>query len=235
MHQTVKDFIVETGGLSEIFKECPIDTTACVMLHLLSGSIMMPKKLTYIPQPIDLERMDKSMYPIVKHNWMLISHAVHYSRLLDQGEDSASELERLLDNLDKIASAIFGSSLQRGPFKPHWAESKLQLAQIRDKTTGDNFFSYAIQSGLENYVPRKFHGTIPTKSGKLYLEYALATETLGILKSDIFMWDFFDSWEVRLLHPASPAFVAHLLEHGANPNEPFKSSRRGDEGEEQTV
>lgn len=223
IHQTVNDFIENKGGLSKLFAETPGDLSRDSSVRLLRSSILGISTVhtCFIPDSIDDYH---DAYHQCNHIWRFVHDAIHWARTLDSTEEDADELATLLDCLDAAGEVALGpqvNSLQHLGAN-HWVASEPQESGGRDYSTQDNFLSYTIQAGLENYAQRKLK-TVAPKRGKPYLEYALAT---GISDHPLAMYRYGKSgaWDAVGVRPASPRFVKYLLDHGADPNEAWTTT-----------
>lgn len=225
MHQTVKDFIDEEGGLQEIFPSQSAPNTADITLRLLRASLMSLGCLSitskYSPE------WPSTDWRLLDYDWKYIYDAIHYARLLEPDENHADDVEVLLDSLDDIANKVIGvfhggveKPIPKNYLNGHWAEIQVQESGGKDYNCQGNFLSFVIEANLESYCRRKFRHGLQTKSGKPLLEYALAT-----LIPDHPLQFCTRQWDNIGIHPSNPDFVRLLLELGADCNESWKSEK----------
>lgn len=124
---------------------------------------------------------------------------------------------QLLERLDHVMVRnlqVTGSLRQSGS---HWATHECSLCESEDpdeegcdiSANQDSFISLAVQYGLCNFLADSFKKNkklLQQKPGRPLLDYAL--------------WPGVDM-HAEERFPASPEVIRILLQHGANPNEPF--------------
>lgn len=221
IHQTVNDLIERKGGLSKVFGPTHADIYHDSSMRLLRSSILGLYTL-YIHMT-SADDSTASLFKKVSYNWRFVHDAIHWARLLDSntGQDT-DEFVTLLECLDaagKVALdpqiTLWEGSQQEGA--THWVASEAQESGGRDYSARDDFLSYMIQAGIENYARRKFQNAAP-KRGKPYLEYALATE-IGDHPIEMYRDGKSGTWDAVGVHPSRSSFIKFLLDNGADPNE----------------
>lgn len=226
IHQTVNDFIDRKGGLSAIFGPTCEGIYHDSVLRLLRSSIHGLSVLHTRVSSDDVEEDYRVHMTKLMCNWQFVHAAIHWARILDLTEQHADELTTLLECLDAVGKIAL--QIPEWSSATHWVASEQQESGGRDPGAHDNFLSYMIQAGIENYAQRKLQGVV-SKPGKPYLEYALATH---ISDHPMAMYAEQESgaWDAIGVHPSSPRFVKFLLDHGADPNESW-ISEDGHEGQ----
>lgn len=222
IHQTVNDLIDKKGGLSKMFGATCGDTCHDSSMRLLRSSILglstLHMCITSVDDPNGGLCRDKVLY-----NWRFVHDAIHWARTLDSttGQD-ADEFATLLECLDAAGKTALDPRVTLADYMQqegatHWVASEVEESGRREYSSRDNFLSYMIQAGIENYARRKLQNAAP-KSGKPYLEYALATQ---IRDHPVAMYANSKSgtWDAVGIHPSRPSFIKFLLDNGADPNE----------------
>lgn len=233
IHQTVNDLIERKGGLSKIFG--PTCEYICYdsSMRLLRSSILGLSTLHIYPSSIN-DSSASSNDPWKNHiyNWRFVYDAIHWARVVDSstGQD-ADEFATLLQCLDAAGKIVLDPQVtfieemqQDGAI--HWVASEPQACGSRDYSSRDNFLSYMIQAGIENYARRKLQNAAP-KPGKPYLEYALATEIIGHGPIAMDTDSESGTWDAVGIHPSRPSFIKFLLDNGADPNESWTNTSWG--------
>lgn len=230
IHQTVNDLVERKGGLSKIFGPTCGDICHDSSMRLLRSSILGLYTLHIHVNSVN--HNNRLLSKSIQYNWRFVHDAIHWARILDSsaGQD-ADEFATLLECLDaagKIALdpqiTLRGEKQSEGA--THWVASEAQEGGLRDYSAGDNFLSYIIQAGIENYARRKFQSAAP-KRGKPYLEYALATE---INDDPVVTYDhksLSGTWDPVGVHPSRSSFIKFLLDNGADPNEAWTNTSWG--------
>ena len=213
MHQTVKDFIDEKGGLSGLFAATNTYSITETALRLLRASILGLRHLSILLDEVQNYDHKPGQFEALIFNWSFIYNSIYYARLLDENHEDAEEVEILLDNLDIIATSVLGTP-RVGDMPHHWRDSEPQDSGGYDYNSYGNFLSFVIQANLESYAIRKLRRGLPPKQGKPLLEYALATEI-----ADHPMEMYGMATLMIGFSPSSPRLVRCLLNLGANVNE----------------
>lgn len=221
IHQTVNDLIERKGGLSKIFGSTCEDICHNSSMRLLRSSILGLSTLhIYMSSVAD---SIGGLWRKKAYNWRFVHDAIHWARILDSstGQD-ADEFATLLECLDAAGETALDlrftlSEEEQRNFSMHWVASEAQENVGRDYSSQDNFLSYMIQAGIENYARRKLQNAGP-KRGKPYLEYALATE-IGDRPTAMYEDSRSGTWDAVGVHPSRPCFIKFLLDNGADPNE----------------
>lgn len=221
IHLTVNDLIERKGGISKMFGPTCRDSYHDSSMRLLRSSILGLSTLH-----INISSGDDSsglLFSNKVYNWRFVHDAIHWARILDSttGQD-ADEFATLLECLDAAGKTALDPRVtmtedMRQEGATHWVASETQESGGRDYSSRDNFLSYMIQAGIENYARRKLQNAAP-KRGKPYLEYALATQ-IGDHPIAMYTDSKSGTWDAVGVHPSRPSFIKFLLDHGADPNE----------------
>lgn len=213
MHQSVKDFIDENGGLPGLFGSVYSKPAGDIILRLLRSSII---GLQVLSRPFSNEGNEEEDMAIVRYNRSFAFQAVHYASLLNEDEHYYDEVEILIDFLNEIGSVVFGT-YHKQQSQSHWITTMLQ-----EISSQEDFLSFVIESKLEDYAIRKLRHSLPLKAGRPLLECALGTLSQKFSQEPsrnyclvVYQW--------LGPEPASPKLVAHLLKLGADVNEIWTS------------
>lgn len=221
IHQTVNDLIEKKGGLSKMFGATRGDICHDSSMRLLRSSILGLSTLHICITSVN--DSNGVLFRNKVYNWRFVHDAIHWARKLDStmGQD-ADEFATLLECLDAAGKTALDPRVTLADYMKqegatHWVASEAQESGGRDYSSRDNFLSYMIQAGIENYARRKLQNAAH-KRGKPYLEYALATQ-IGDHPIAMDAYVKSGTWDAVGVHPSRPSFIKFLLDNGADPNE----------------